>query len=344
MVNSVRVGFLGAGLIAQSHAYALDVLNYYYADIPKIEKIVVASPTPASRETFARRFKFNEAISPEAMWDRNDIDTLFILGPNHTHTSQLLQAVDHSAIQRIYVEKPLGASQQDLRELETLGQLKINKPIMIGFQFLQKSALRKALAHWQSGVLGEPIHFRFEYLHSSYLDPQYRQNRADRLAPIPLNGAIVDLGSHALSLLVAFLGENLTVKAAAASGLFEDVPDNTDLCTTVLLKDVWSGAVGTVLASRVSQGTGDHMQVEIRATRGALIYNSDQPDVYKTFTPQQSWQLHEVMSDYQPSSKFPSDYTPSGWLRALVHNHYLFFGGDPEQSFIPDLQHGIQVQ
>jgi hypothetical protein len=27
-----------------------------------------------------------------------------------------------------------------------------------------------------------------------------------------------------------------------------------------------------------------------------------------------------------------------------MHNHYLFLGGDPEGSFIPDLAHGVQVQ
>jgi hypothetical protein len=35
---------------------------------------------------------------------------------------------------------------------------------------------------------------------------------------------------------------------------------------------------------------------------------------------------------------------PSGWLRAMVHHHTLFLGGDPGISFIPDLTHGIVVQ
>lgn len=344
MENHVRIGFLGAGGIAQAHAYALDALKYYYADAPTIEKVVVASPTPESRQGFARRYGFNEAATPEEIWERNDIDSLYILGLNHTHTPQLLKAARIPSIQRIYVEKPIGVSRQDLQDLEALNESEHGKFILMGFQFLQKSALRKALAHWQSGAFGDLIHFRTEYLHSSYLDPAYRQKNIGRMQPIPRQGAAVDLGSHALSLLIAFLGEDLVVKTAAASGRFPDVPTGSDLCTTALIEEANSGAIGTFLASRISQGTGDLLTLDLRGTRGALVYSTAQPDNYETYLPDLGWQRHEVLSDYLPASKFTADYAPSGWLRALVHNHYLFLGGDPGISFIPDLTHGIRVQ
>lgn len=344
MVEAARIGFLGAGAIAKSHAFALDTLKYYYANVPTFEKVAVASPTPSRREAFAHRFGFKQAITPDEIWERNDIDTLYILGPNHTHTPQLLKALQTPTVKRIYLEKPVGASRQDLLDLEALTQKDHEKWIVTGFQYLQKSALRKALNHWRSGTFGDPIHFRVEYLHSSYLDPAYRQKHTSRMEPIPANGAAVDLGTHALSLLIAFFGENLSVKTATASGRFENVPKNSDLCTTVMLEEPQSGAIGTMVASRVSQGTGDYMKLEIWAKQGTLIFNSAQPDLYETYTPNHGWQRHTVMSDYRPSSKFPSEYSPSGWLRALIHNHYLFFNGETGISFIPNLQHGLQVQ
>jgi len=344
MDSSVRIGFLGAGGIAQSHVFALDNLKYYYSEVPKVVKTVVASPTPSSREHFASRFGFQEAIPPDEMWNRKDIDTLYILGPNKTHTQQLLKAAKQPNLKRIYIEKPIGSSQQDIVDLDQLEQSDHGKFIMMGFQYLQKSALRKALAHWRSGVFGEPIYFRSEYLHSSYLDPAYRNKNQARLQSIPANGAAADLGSHILSLLTAFLGEDLIVKTAAASGRFADVPPNSDLCTTALIEETNSGAIGTMVASRVSQGTGDHLSLEIRGTHGALLFNTITPDFYDTYLPEFGWQRHEVMSDYLPVTKFPADYAPSGWLRALVHNHYLFLGSDPGISYIPDLHHGIQVQ
>jgi predicted dehydrogenase len=343
-MTPIRIAFLGSGGIARAHAYALDSLKYYVLDSPTFEKRIVASPTPENRSSFASAFGFAEAIPPDAIWSREDIDALYILGSNHTHTPQLIKAAAHPTLQRIYVEKPIGSNREDLRTLEALDPAALDKFIIVGFQFLQKSALRKALHHWQTGEFGEPIHFRSEYLHSGYLDRGYREKRQARLKPIPAGGAAADLGSHALSLLTAFLGDALTVTEAAASGRFPDVPEESDLCTTALLKEEISGAVGTLVASRVSAGSGDHLTLEIRGTRGALLFDSAQPDVYRTFLPDMGWQRHDVMSDYLPVSKFPSDYLPSGWLRAMVHAHYLFLGGKDEIAMIPDLAHGIAVQ
>ena len=344
MKTSLRIGFLGSGGIAQSHAYALDALKYYYKDAPHVEKVLVSSPTPAHREAFAQRFFFQEAVEPQAVWARQDIDTLYILGTNETHTPQLLKAAKIPSIQRIYVEKPIGISQQDIDDLQALDNSPHGKFIMVGFQFLQKSPLRKAIAHWHSGAFGAPVHFRAEYLHDSYIDSAYRKKRAGRLLPIPQQGATVDLGSHPLSLLTAFLGNKLVVKTAAISGSFEDVPKYSDLCTTLLLEEPTSGAAGTLVASRISPGTGDLLKIEIWGTHGALLFSTTNPDSYQTYLPDQGWNTVKILSDYSPASTFPAHYTPSGWLRALVHNHYLFLGGEPNISIIPDLAHGIQVQ
>lgn len=344
MNNTIRVGFLGTGSIARSHAYALDALKFYYPDAPIIQKVAVASPTPAHRESFADRFGFAEAVPPEDVWDRDDLDALYMLGKNSTHTPQLLKAVNLSHLRRIYVEKPIGASRKDLIDLEALAATNHGKFIMMGFQFLQKSPIRKALVQWKSGVFGKPIHFRAEYLHSSYLNDDYRKLRQNRFALCPMDGAAVDLGSHMLSLLTAFLGQSLVVKDVAISGNFPDIPDKSDLCATALIEEKQSGAVGTFLASRVSAGTGDQLSLEIYGTKGTLLFSTRNPDYYETYLPEEGWRRHETNSDYAPISKFPSDYTPSGWLRALVHNHYLFLGGQVGPDFIPDLEHGIQVQ
>jgi predicted dehydrogenase len=339
-----HVGFLGAGGIARSHVYALDALKFYYQDSPTIQKVLVASPTPQSRESFAQRFGFTEVVHPDQFWENNAVDTLFILSPNQTHTQQLLKAAQMPHIQRIYVEKPLGISHQDIHDLEELSEQKHGKIILTGFQFLQKSAIRRALADWHSGVFGTPVHFRAEYHHSSYLDRAYRLKHPDRLVTIPVNGAIADMGSHILSLLTAFLGNTLVVKFAKSSGHFPEVPKNSDLCTTVLLEDSTSGAIGTLVASRITPGSGDLLTFQIHGTRGSIQYTTDNPDCYETYLPDLGWQRHEIMSDYGSTSKFPSHYVPSGWLRALIHTHYLFLGGEPGHSIVPDLKHGILVQ
>lgn len=345
MEKSVRVGFLGTGSIAQAHAYALNAVHFYYQNTPFIERVVAASPTPAHREAFAERYAFEETCSPEELLEREDLDAVYILGANPVHTPQLLKALANPAFKRVYVEKPIATSQEELDQLEAISQTDHGKFVLMGFQFLQKSPVRQALAQWRTGAFGEPVHFRTEYLHSSYLSADYRAKRASRLLPIPINGATADLGSHTLSMLTAFLGSGLKVQNAFITNAnIPGIPEKTDLCTIAMLKETQSGAIGTMTASRVSAGTGDQLKFELYGTRGAILFDTAQPDTYMSYLPDEGWRRHDVYGDYKPSSTFYSGYSPSGWLRALVHNHYLFLGGEPEISFLPGLEHGIQVQ
>ncbi|MBG0788559.1 MAG: Gfo/Idh/MocA family oxidoreductase [Anaerolineaceae bacterium] len=345
MEKTFRIGFLGTGSIAQAHAYALDAVHYYYEGMPKIERVVAASPTPAHREAFANRYGFAESCAPEAVWERDDLDAVYILGANPAHAPQLIKAIKSSTIKRIYVEKPVASSRKELAQLEEISKTDHGKFVMMGFQFLQKSPVRQALAHWQTGKFGDPVHFRTEYLHSSYLSADYRAKRGSRLLPIPVNGATVDLGSHILSLLTAFLGDTLTVQSAFTTNAnLTGFPEKSDLCTTAMLQEAKTGAIGTMTASRISAGTGDQLKVEIYGTLGSIVFDTAQPDIYMSYLPEEGWQRHDVYGNYAPASKFYAGYSPAGWLRAMVHNHYLFLGGEPDISFVPTLEHGIQVQ
>ena len=345
MEKTFRIGFLGTGSIAQAHAYALDVVQYYYEGMPQIERVVAASPTPAHREAFANRYGFAESCAPEAIWERDDLDAVYILGANPAHAPELLKAIASPSIKRIYVEKPVASSREELAQLEEINRTDHGKFIMMGFQFLQKSPIRQALAHWHTGKFGNPVHFHTEYLHSSYLDQAYRDKKTGRLVPIPVNGATVDLGSHVLSMLTAFLGDSLTVKDALFTNAnLPGVPEKSDLCTIAMLEETRSGAIGTMTASRISAGTGDQLKLELFGTRGSIQFDTAQPDIYISYLPEEGWQRHDIYSNYQPSSSFYSGYSPSGWLRAMIHNHYLFLGGEPDISFVPGLEHGIQVQ
>lgn len=345
MKNKYRVAFAGAGGIARAHAYALAALPYYYQqDVPEVNRVAVASKTQESREAFAARYGFDEAVEPDELFARSDIDAVFILSPNECHSPQLKKALFDLRASRIHVEKPICVSREEAHELS---ELKIPEETVIqtGYQFLQMSPVRRALRWWREDGLGTPIHFHCRYLHSGYLEKRYRQERQWRLKPAPEGGALVDLGSHAVSLLIAFLGKELEVVSAKQSGFFEDVPIQSDLCTTVLVRDQTSGAVGTLVASRISAGAGDLLELEIRGTQGALRFSTDRPDGLEIFkTGQGHWESIYCGSDYQPVTGFPSPKVPGGWLRALVHAQYLFFGGKDDSAFIPDLDHALAVQ
>ena len=345
-METVKVGFLGAGGIAQAHAYSMDVLKYYYPVVPEITRESVASARKESREKFAQKFGFAKAETVEEFAHNKNINTVFILGPNKVHFDHFQLALKMPAVKRIYLEKPVCSSLEEEEKMKALlPKAGSSVKIQVGFQYLMTSAVREAILFWKSGVLGKPIHFDLKYYHGDYLQNSYREKRVTRLTPAPDGGAMADLGSHGISLLMAFLGEDIQITSALQGGSFDGVPAGSDLFSSLSLFDPESGAVGNLAASRISSGSGDLVFLEIYAEKGAIRYSSQHSECFEYYTEgSNQWVKQVVGSNYTPVTSFPSGHVPPGWLRSMVHAHYCFFTGNDERSFIPDLQHGLAVQ
>ena len=339
------VGFIGAGGIARSHAFSLNSLNYFYNDSPDIVLEAVCSATKKSRSSFAKRFGFVKSPDIEEFISDKKINTVFILGPNRVHYEHLKAVIEMAALKRIYLEKPVCSNPDEETAIADLIRKHPGIKIQVGFQFLFTAAVREALTFRRSGKLGKLLHFDFKYYHSDYLQKEYRDQRASRLTPAPDGGAMADLGSHAISLLLAFLGNQLRITGALQSGSFKDVIQTSDLFSLISLYDDSTKAVGTLSASRISSGTGDQLSIELFAEKGALRYSSESSDYYDYYLEETGlWNRQMVGSNYKPVSNFPSGHVPPGWLRSMIHAHYVFLTGNDPKSFIPDIEHGLAVQ
>ncbi len=345
-MKKANIGFVGAGGIARSHVFALNSLKYFYNDPPDFDLMAVTSARQESREGFAGDFGFSSAPAPDEFFADRQIDTVFILGPNKVHYLHLKSALDMPAVKRIYLEKPVCSGQSEEEDIgRMLGTGFNGKSVQVGFQFLMGSAVREALAWWREKDFGKPLHFSFTLRHSDYLHPAYREKRRTRLTAAPDGGAMADLGSHALSLMVAFLGHDIQITSALQSGEFPDVPAGSDLYSEISLFDPKTRAVGNVSGSRVSSGIGDMMAFEIYAEKGAIKYNSMFPDRFEYFFEESGdWSVRFTGSSFKPVTSFPSGHVPGGWLRALIHAHYVFLAGRDDIAFVPDLHHGLEVQ
>jgi predicted dehydrogenase len=345
-MDKIRVGFMGAGGIARAHAYSLNAVKFYYDNVPGIIFESVTSKNAASREKFAMGYSFRQAQDMQDFISNGDINTVFILGPNHVHFDHLQKALAMPAIKNIYLEKPVCSSVDEENQIrDFLKSIPRDIRIQVGFQYLQTSAVREALGFWRSGVLGKPVHFDLKYYHGDYLSKSYRDKRKSRLTSAPDGGAMADLGSHGISLLMAFFNEELQILHAIQGGTFEDVPEGSDLFSSITLVDPETHAVGHMSASRISSGSGDHISLEIFAEKGALRYSSTKADYFEYYLEKDAqWVKKPVGSNFQPVTSFPSGHVPAGWLRAMVHAHYIFLTGDHRGSFIPDLSHGLAAQ
>jgi predicted dehydrogenase len=339
------IGFIGAGGIARSHAFSLNSLKYYYNEAPEIELAAVCSATSESRKSFASRFGFEKSCELEEFLGDERIDTVFILGPNKVHFEHFRSVIGMKSIKRIYLEKPVCSGPEEERNLLQLSAQHPGVRTQVGFQYLYTAAVREALVLWRSGILGNPIHFDLKYYHSDYLKKSYRDKRVSRLTPAPDGGAMADLGSHIISLLIAFMGEKIRITGAMQGGEFEDVPEGSDLFSQISLYDEESHAAGTLSSSRVSSGTGDNLSFEIFATNGALRYSSLTPDFFEYYTEESgSWSRQMTGSNYRPVTTFPSGHVPGGWHRSMIHAHYVFLTNGSSEIIVPDIRHGLSVQ
>ena len=342
----INIGFIGAGGIARAHAYTLNSLRYFYDDAPEIALWSVSSAREKSRLRFAETYGFSMAEEPDDFFNNKFLDAVYILGPNNVHFEHLKQALAMPNVAYIYLEKPVCASQKEEEDIRNLlSSIKESVKVQVGFQFLLQPSVREALAFWKSGILGKPLHFDIKYYHGDYLKKTYRDKRKTRLTPAPDGGAMADLGSHGISLAMAFFGEKMQILHALQAGNFDDVPAGSDLFSCLSLVDKTTKLVGTLSASRISSGTGDLVQLEIYAEKGALRFDSRQSDSFEYFFEETGcWVRQPVGSNYVPVTSFPSGHVPPGWLRSMMHAHYLFLGGNDEKAFIPDLAHGLAVQ
>jgi predicted dehydrogenase len=319
-------------------------LKYFYPEVPEIEFESVCSTRKESRDSFAIKYGFRNSVTIDEFIANTRINTVLILGPNKVHFEHLKLVMKMPSVRRIYLEKPVCSNLEEELEMAkwTENTLKI---IQIGFQYLQTASVREALAFWKTGILGKPIHFDLKYYHGDYLNKSYRDKRTSRLTPAPDGGAMADLGSHGISLLMAFLGENVQITSASQAGNFEDVPEDSDLFSSLSLVQPETRAAGTLSASRISSGTGDLVSLEIWAEKGMLRYSSQSVDFFEYYLEETGqWTRQMVGSNYAPITSFPSGLVPPGWLRSMIHAHYIFLTGNDQKAFIPDLKHGLAVQ
>jgi predicted dehydrogenase len=343
--EKIVVGFLGAGGIARSHAYSLNSLKYFYNDVPEIEFGAVSSVTQESRGAFAEKYGFSKACNSEDFVADDKINTVFILGPNKVHYEHLVNVSGMKSVKRVYLEKPVCSNYAEEMGISLLAKEFPEIRIQVGFQFLFSATVREMLTFWKSGKIGIPVHFELKYYHSDYLKKEYRQKRQSRLTPAPDGGAMADLGSHSISLLIAFLGEKLKITSALQGGNIPDVREDSDLFSLIALYDDATRAVGTLSASRISSGTGDHFSFELFAMNGAVRYSSATPDYFEYFLEETgTWSKQIVGSSFKPITSFPSAHVPPGWLRSMIHAHYVFLTGNSENEFVPDIEHGLAVQ
>jgi hypothetical protein len=87
------------------------------------------------------------------------------------------------------------------------------------------------------------------------------------------------------------------------------------------------------------------LTMEIYAEKGALRFSSCSPDYFEYYLEEtSSWSKIVTGSSFRDITSFPSGHVPPGWLRSMIHAHYVFLTDNKQEPFVPDIRHGLEVQ
>lgn len=270
MAESLKVGLIGAGGIAEQHGIG------WLANADRGEIVAVADVSPARAAQFAARFTDGARTYDgiEALIADDAVEAVDICLPHHLHTAAIIAAA--RAGKAILCEKPLCTTIEDAARINTALEESGATFVMAHNQLFQPSLIeaRRLLA---TGVLGKPYIARSVEVFQNQ-GASAAQAAADlvtgesrwawRSDPARMGGGeVLDTGWHATYRLLALADSRpLEVTAVMDRFLLTDLPGED---TGLLLVRFESGLLGEILTSWAFT-TVNGWHFEVMAEHGSI--------------------------------------------------------------------------
>jgi predicted dehydrogenase len=358
-MKPIGIALIGYGSIGQVHAMAYrDLLFHYRLPADAISFVGVATSQMESAERAAREIGCPVWTDDyRTLLARDDVQAVDICAPNHLHEEMVLAAA--AAGKHIYVEKPLATTVAGAERMaEAVDRAGVKGQLTFNYRFVP--AVTRAHQLMDAGFAGRIFSFYGCYRRSSYVSPdkplswKLRQETAG-------GGALVDLGSHVLDLVVYLLGDVASVQASLQTMIAErPVAAGSKVLAPVEVDDfdllqlrLAGGALGLLEFSRVATGSVNDLRLEIFGSSGALRVSMEDPDwlyAYDARDPDaplggdRGFKRLETLQRFE--NQVSPDWTqPMGFVRAHAECQYQFLRSIWEDVVPrPSLRDGVYIQ
>lgn len=277
-----KVGIIGFGFIGQAHAMGYWSIPYLYNHPAVTAQVAALLRTSTGRdEQLIERLGSPFVTDSIEAFKAQNLDLVDVCTPNALHREEI-RAVSEMRVP-IYCEKPLGLNLNDAREIQRLAK---DAGVLTHTAFMMRyyPAVRQAKAILEKGGLGEIYHFRAQYFHSSYMDPQ-RPTSWRLQKEMSGGGAMTDLGIHIMDMIQYLLGDVAWVQARAQT-LIKQRPSSKGSSRKVAVDvDDWgicllgmkNGGYGSLESSRMGSGASEEAKVEIFGSQGSITIDLRNP-------------------------------------------------------------------
>lgn len=326
---------IGYKFVAKAHSHAFRDLPFYFdpETVPVLQAI--AGRNEKALSAAAEKFGF---ASYETDWrrliERDDIDLIDIVTPNHTHAEMAIAAAE--AGKHVFCEKPLAMTLDEARRMLKAVQ-KSGVVHMIGHAYRYAPAVQYAKKLISEGRLGRIYHVRATYLQDFIVDPNFPlvwRLRKD----VTGSGALGDIAAHILDLARFLVGEFTEVTSMmetiikerphekASFGL-KAIADETSKGmvevddATAFLARFENGAMGVFEATRVAAGNRNGNRFEINGEKGSIrwdLENMNNLQVYFT-DDEPGLQGFRTINCTEEHHPFAGAYWPPGLIIGYEH-------------------------
>jgi predicted dehydrogenase len=345
-MTPIGVGLVGYGGIGRLHALCYRQLPLAYPELPPLRLVAVATASAESAAR-ARRELGDELLATTSLDELLAHPALAIVDcctPTADH-GRVAAAALHAG-KALFCEKPLAATLDEARAIVELARAQ-GLVAGLNFHFRQIPAIQEARRFADSGGLGEVVSFHLRYYRASNL-------KADR--PLtwrfsgPGSGVLVDLGSHLIDLCEHLLGPIARVGARTRTLVAERPGPDGRLAAVESDDLVWldlelaGGGRGTLQASKVVPGAADDIRIEAYGTRGALIFDTREPNGLYLADASGGRQV-ATFSRTQPPASLPGPEMPTGWVQWHLASTAAFVAAYAARTQpSPSLEEGLRVQ
>jgi len=254
-MNEVRFGIIGCGVIAPTHASAMD-------KIENARLVAVADVLEDKAQQFAEKHgaahyytNYNELLA------RDDIDAISVCTPHHLHAPVVINAA--KAGKHALVEKPMAITMAEADEM--IAECEAAN-VKLGAVFQHRfdpaaQCIRKAIDEGRLGKLVRGGSYTKWYRSQEYFADSWRGKLAEGAG-----GALINQAIHMVDLLRWFMGPVDVISANIAT-LTHSIEVEDVAIASIKFK---SGALGTVEAS-ISTVPNMPEQLEISGTKGTVV-------------------------------------------------------------------------
>jgi predicted dehydrogenase len=307
-MKKIRIGIVGAGFSAETHAEGL-------RRCPDAEAVAVCSHSRERAEDFARRWGIPAAGTDwRGLVGRRDVDVVSVCVPTSMHCEVAVAAA--AGGKHVICEKPLAVTLEEADRMIAAAR-EGGVRLLYAENWLFAPAMRRVADLVNSGAIGKLLYYRGREC-SGETHSRYSRQKA-----YAGGGTLIHMSVHPLGFLLSLKAgvPVASVYAAASGGGEENLahPDYDAEDFALTLVTFADRARGLIEADFITKGGLDD-SVEIFGSEGTIKANFSQGSPIRAFsTKGYGYAMEKVETTVGWSYPMPDERRSQGWVEEMEH-------------------------